>query len=101
MRYLLLPIILICTIACGDDSVKPLRKNKDQDQDLILEAEMDMEMGGSDMEMEVGGSDHCPPVECRSEELLNLLQVEKPYEIAALGGFEFEPEPFEFRDMGM
>lgn len=100
MRYLLLPIILTISVACGDDSAKPLRKSKDQAVDL----DWDMETGGVETHSpDMGGTieedEECPIFECRKGELLNMIEVKKPYELAVLGGFEFEPEPFEFRDM--
>ena len=98
MRYLF--ILLTLTIACGDDTAKPKRQKDNQDMmiDLSFENDMGIEDEGVD-DLDIGIP--CSPLECRRDELMNMIQVEKNFEYASLGGFEFEPQPFEFRhDMG-
>ena len=100
MRYLFL-LLLTFSIACGDDSAKPKRQKDDQDMILDSSVEEDMileDVGGLE-EIDLGTP--CSPLECRSDELINMIQVKREFEYASLGGIEFEPKPFEFRyDMG-
>lgn len=96
MRYLILPIILSTTVACGDNTAKP-KKRYAEDQEISAEQN---DMGVID-DMVVDGGLDCSPLECNRDKLINMIDVERNFEYAALGGFEFEPEPFEFRfDMG-
>ncbi len=98
MRYLFL--LLTFTISCGDDSAKPKRQKDDQDTVLDLSIEDDMTFEDMDLEGEDLGTP-CSPLDCRRDELINMIQVKREYEYASLGGFELEPQPFEFRnDMG-
>tara|TARA_Y100001970_G_C14228411_1_gene857105 strand:- start:364 stop:663 length:300 start_codon:yes stop_codon:yes gene_type:complete len=91
MRYLILPIILSVTVACGDDTAKP-KKRYTNDQDVLNEMDMDVDVD-SDVE--------CPSFECNRDKLINMIEVQRNFEYAMLGGMEFEPMPFEFRsDMG-
>ena len=93
MRYLILPIILFTTVACGDETAKP-KKRYTEDQDVLNEIDMDMDMGA-------GGDVECPSIECNRDKLINMIEIQRNFEYAMLGGMEFEPMPFEFRsDMG-
>ena len=99
MRYL--PLLLTFTVACGDDTAKPKRQK--EDQEIIY----DLSLGGDVgiVEADMSGVDEedttCSPLDCRKSELINMIQVKSEFEYALLGGFEFEPKPFEFRhDMG-
>ena len=99
MRYLIL-FLLTFTISCGDDSAKPVRKN-DQNlntlEDMSLEMrEMDGGLEENDFEIEGGDQNDCSPLECLDEKLMNMIEKEKNYEFASLGGREFKPHPFEF-----
>ena len=98
MRYLLL--LLTFTVACGDDTAKPKRQK--EDQDIIYDLSLEGDVGIAEADM--GGIDEdttCSPLDCRKSELINMIQVKREFEYALLGGFEFEPAPFEFRhDMG-
>lgn len=103
MRYLIL-FLLTFAISCGDDSAKPVRKN-DLDLDTLEDMSLEMtDMGGTDYEEEGGVEEvqnGCSPLECIDEKLINMIDIEKNYELAYLGGVEIKPEPFEFGfDMG-
>ena len=98
MRYLILPILLSTVVACGDDNAKPKKRYDDDDQNVSYDQMLDMEQGG-----DVGGNAEtsCSPLECDRDKLIDMVDVEKNFEFAMLGGIEIEPEPFEFRfDMG-
>lgn len=96
MRYLILPIILSTTVACGDDTAKP-KKRYEEDQE-ISSGQNDMEVID---DMGVDDGNDCSTLECNQDKLINMIDVERTFEYAMLGGIEFEPEPFEFRhDMG-
>ena len=93
MRYLL-TLLLTFNFACGEDSVRPIKK----DSSLTSE-----DMGAGDMETDgvMEESDlgvDCNLLNCMSEEdrekLINMIQVKTPYQVA--GGFDFHAEPFEF-----
>lgn len=93
MRYLL-TLLLALTLSCGEESAKPNKNGKDQDLNLDMG---DMGVGGDTgveeedmiLDMEVDST-------YMNKNLINLIHIEKDYEFAVVGGFEFEPQPFEF-----
>lgn len=88
MRYLL-TLLLTFNFACGEDSVRPIKK----DSSLTSE---DMETDGVMEESDLGVD--CNLLNCMSEEdrekLINMIQVKTPYQVA--GGFDFQVEPFDY-----
>lgn len=93
MRYLL-TLLLTLTLSCGDESAKPSRNGKDQDQNIDMG---DMGVDGDtgvegDMELDLGTT----PKSYMNKNLINMIHTEKDYEFAVVGGFELEPQPFEF-----
>jgi len=92
MRHLILPILLSTAVACGEDTAKPKKRYEDEDQ--MIDMEQGEDFGGS-------AETSCSPLECDREKLIDMVDVEKNFEFAMLGGIDIEPEPFEFRfDMG-
>lgn len=95
MRYLL-TLLLTLTISCGDESAKPTRKDMTEELDG---QDMDIsDMGGSDMEidfeMDMESSDMGESI--MDKALINMIHKKSDYSFAVVGGFNLEPQPFEF-----
>ena len=93
MRYLL-TLLLTLTLSCGDESAKPNKNGKDQDLnldmgDMGVQEDTGVEEEDMGLDMEVDST-------YMNKNLINLIHIEKDYEFAVVGGFEFEPQPFEF-----
>ena len=101
MRYLL-TLLLTFNFACGEDSVRPIKKDSSLTSEDMgagdMETDEDMETDGVMEESDLGVD--CNLLNCMSEEdrekLINMIQVKTPYQVA--GGFDFQVEPFEFAD---